>query len=318
MLGRCVISSVPKSVVRKSEEVLGTTGESMWRMIRKTLRGWALDGLTVYYRWSGYIPPPAVPRVQMLYLHYVYDEQVDRFEELLAWIRGHYTIVSYSEAVERIQKGQIDSPYAALSFDDGLRESCLNAARILHSQGLSACFFVCPGIVGESDPDRLRDYFKRISHAPTEILDWADVEKLLEWGQEIGSHTHTHRKLSELGRERAKEELERSRDALDRVGVDPVHFSWPYGRFHHIDRSSVELVHAMDYASAASAERGCHVTEVNGPAELCLRRDHVDLNWPLEHNKFFLARNAARPAFQRNDWPGELRPRNHDGERPAA
>ena len=73
-----------------------------------------------------------------------------QIELLLA--RGQ-RLVSYSEAVDRVLTGRIDAPYIAFSFDDGF-ESCRWAGVILREYGTPACFFVCPSIIGETDPIR--------------------------------------------------------------------------------------------------------------------------------------------------------------------
>lgn len=278
------------------------------KTVRQRVRGWALDGLVAFYRLTGRIPPPEIPRVQFVYFHYVYDEQVPKLKALLAWMECHFTVISYSEAVERLCTDRVDDVYAALSFDDGLRHTSLNAARVLEERGLSACFFICPGVVGESHPRRIELFWERISHPPAEVINWSEVESLLDSGHEIGSHTHTHRNLAEVDRETADRELRRSRELLEEAVGTSVHFAWPYGRFEHISREVVDLARGASYASLASAERGCHVQPVSGAESLCVRRDHVHLDWPLEHVKFFLARNAVCGAYQENGWPEHLEP----------
>lgn len=280
----------------------------MSNALRQRLRGWALDGLAAFYRLTGRIPPPDTPRVQFVYFHYVYDHQVSRLEALLAWLERRFAVIPYSEAVDRLCMDRVDDAYAALSFDDGLRRTSLNAARVLEERDLSACFFVCPGMVGETDPSRLDPFWERISHPPAEILDWSEVKSLLDSGHEIGSHTYTHRNLAEMDRGRADRELRRSRELLEERVGESIHFAWPYGRFKHISKEAVRLARSAGYASLASAERGCHVKPACSSKELCLRRDHVDLDWPLEHVKFFLARNAVRYKYQENGWPEGLEP----------
>lgn len=83
------------------------------------------------------------PRVQFIYLHHVFSDEEKGFHQLIVSLSKYYTIISYSEAVERILNGKIDGPYLCISFDDGFK-NCRQAAKILNEFGLSACFFICP------------------------------------------------------------------------------------------------------------------------------------------------------------------------------
>lgn len=303
-----LVRSVAHSVSLQNKGAIRRMWKTDVEALRESLRQGTLDAFAGAYRLMGKIPPPRTPRVQFVYLHYVYDEQVPLLRSLVAWLRSNFSLISYTEAVERLHNDRIEDAYASLSFDDGLRQASLNAGRVLEEEGISGCFFVCPGVIGETDPGCLEHFWERINHPPAEVLRWSDVETLLEWGHEIGSHTYTHRNLGEVSATTVETELRRARETLVPFIDGPVHFAWPYGRFDHINPETAKLARDAGYDSLASAERGCHVAGVRDPGELCLRRDHVHLSWPLRHVEWFLARNAVNPAYQQNGWPQDLGP----------
>jgi peptidoglycan/xylan/chitin deacetylase (PgdA/CDA1 family) len=242
--------------------------------------------------WGRVASDLARPRVQILYLHHVFDDETGGFRRLLETLgsRGQ-RFCSYSEALERIWNGRIDAPYVALTFDDGLR-SCLQAAEVMREFGIPGCFFVCPSIPEERNLDVLARFCREKLHKPPlEFLSWNDLERLRTNGHEIGSHTRTHSNLASLAPSQMEDEIGNSRRELIRRLGEARHFSWPYGRFHHFSEAARAAVFNAGYESCASAERGCHVRATT-PRELLVRRDLVVARWPVRHVLYFLARNS--------------------------
>lgn len=260
---------------------------------RRLARALALDGLSAAARVVGrFRDLGSRPRVQHLYLHHVFEDEEDGFRGLVASLARDHRLISYPEALERIWSGRIDAPYVAFSFDDGLK-SCLRAARVLEEFEVRACFFVVGGMVGAKEPGAVEKFCRAsLLMPPSELLDWADLEALLEAGHEVGSHTVTHARLADLSGERVYEEIAGSRELLTRRLGTVRHFAWPYGGQSDVPPGVVEQALAAGYESCASAVRGAHATRVPA-AELCLRRDHVMANWPVRHVRWFMARNAA-------------------------
>ena len=252
------------------------------------------------------------PRIHFIYLHHVFDDEEDSFRRLLGWLADSHSFINYSEAVGRVRTGPIDRPYVSFSFDDGLG-SCLRAGRILAEYGASACFFVCPPMAESNDYETIARFCRsRLAMPPTEFLTWQDMEELVKMGHEVGSHTMTHQQLSELSAERRMAELVESREVLDRRLGSCSHFAWPFGRFFHVDRPTVEDVFSAGYVSCASAERGAHVTTSGSEiGSLCIRRDQVVAAWPLSHVRYFLSRSGRTASGASNRWPAHLAPRRH-------
>lgn len=273
---------------------------------RTLLRGRALDALALGARLDGRMEAGLRrPRVHMLYGHSLASSDLGNFRAMLGWLGDRYKLVAYEEAIRRIHRGPIDEATVSFSFDDGFR-SCLAAADILADFGVKACFFVCPALIGVTDQRRISAAFGSVSAHET-TMTWADVERLRAQGHEIGGHTMTHVNLAAVSRDRAADEIGRSFEVLrSRLG-DVRHFAWPFGRLRHVNASSAQTVFSTGYQTCASALRGCHVEPVAERTQLCVRREHVEFDWPLGHIWYFLARSAVRASGDMNGWPNDWR-----------
>jgi peptidoglycan/xylan/chitin deacetylase (PgdA/CDA1 family) len=238
--------------------------------------------------------------VHLLYSHGVARHDVRDFRRLLEWLSSEHRLIGYGEAIERITHGPLDRAYVAFSFDDGF-ESCRDAAAVLHEFGVSACFFVCPDLVGIRDQSRVDQAFGRRGLQP--LMTWDDLEALLAGGHDIGSHTMAHVNLAAANPVQVADEIMRSREVLlERLG-HADHFAWPYGTFRHFTHAAATTVFATGFRSCASAVRGCHVTPVGRDSALCVRREHLQVDWPLNHVRYFLARSSRRASSSTNSWP---------------
>jgi peptidoglycan/xylan/chitin deacetylase (PgdA/CDA1 family) len=133
-------------------------------------------------------------------------------------------------------------------------------------------------------------------------MSWGDVESLARAGHEIGSHTLTHANLAGLSASQLEDEVGTSFEMLgDRVG-EVKHFSWPFGRFSHFSPAAARVVFETGFQSCASAERGCHVAQLNG-RDLCIRRTVVVAKWPIRSTLYFLSRYSQMASAHNNGWP---------------
>jgi hypothetical protein len=249
-------------------------------------------------------------RVQFIFMHHVFDDQLDSFHTLLESLGQDHRFIGYSDAVSRILNDSVDAPYIALTFDDGLK-NCAEISPILKKYGISAIFFICPPFVGECRFDRVRRFcVERLGLPPVELMSWDDVSALLDQGHEIGSHTLHHLNLAAISANEAHDEICGSFDQLSEKIGRPSHFAWPFGRFFHFSSAARESVFKAGFETCASAERGCHQADNLSASNLCIRRDHVISTWPLSHVRYFLANSARRMSVRGNRWPHELAP-NH-------
>ncbi len=275
----------------------------IWQLQRSVRYG-VLDLLSRWSRWRR--SPQAFQSfngVIWLCLHHVTRAEQQSFADFVDWLQKNFQVISYSQAVQHLVNGTGSGPRLAFSFDDGL-ENHLAAGKILAERHLSACFFVCPGIVGKPvGPETAKFCVERLRISPTSFLDWSQIEQLKSWGQEIGGHTQDHLNLAQLTADQVIEQLSRSREILCQRLGGVEHFAWPYGRFTDFNLAGFNQVFELGYQSCASGVRGSHMTATSpGANRICIRREQTEMNWPRAHCEFFLERSSQSPLAD----PGSL------------
>jgi peptidoglycan/xylan/chitin deacetylase (PgdA/CDA1 family) len=88
-------------------------------------------------------------------------------------------------------------------------------------------------------------------------MDESQVREWLAAGHQIGAHTCTHPRLSQLSDAQANEEISASRKKLeDRFGLPVEHFAYPYGDYNE---RTVELVRQAGFETAVTMHRGVNL-----------------------------------------------------------
>lgn len=85
------------------------------------------------------------------------------FERQVQHLARHYVVLPVEELVDRMAAGTAPRNAAAISFDDGYRDTLTHAAPILAAYGLPATVFLATGFIGTAEVswyDRLASAFK--------------------------------------------------------------------------------------------------------------------------------------------------------------
>jgi peptidoglycan/xylan/chitin deacetylase (PgdA/CDA1 family) len=275
------------------------------RTLRSFARELALSGLSLAAS-EKYL---TIPRIQFLYIHHVFKDEEKRLDALLKRLSKHHQFITYSDAVDKIQRGTIDRPYITFSSDDGLKNN-LRAAEILNEYNAKACFFINPGIIGETDYDKIKRFCTETLDFPTvEFLTWDEVGKLQQWGHEIGSHTMMHMNIAAQTEQHITEDMHQTHDILIKKCGGVKHFAFPYGRFFHFSQVGRKAVFDAGFTTCATAERGCHINPLApiSARDLCIRRDHTVLGWDMNHIMYFLINNAKHASANNNFYPDSFK-----------
>jgi peptidoglycan/xylan/chitin deacetylase (PgdA/CDA1 family) len=148
--------------------------------------------------------------------------------QLVALQARGYRGVTFSESV-------VDAPgrRLAVTFDDAYRSVYEVALPILDRLGLVATLFVPTGYVDRSEPMAWPGIDRWLGGPYEAELQCLNREELLDLdgrGWEIGSHTHTHPRLSQLDDAELATELEHPRQLLgDWLGKPCRSLAYPYG-----------------------------------------------------------------------------------------
>lgn len=261
--------------------------------MRSRIRHLVLNGIS--YGISNKAPIDK-PRIQFLLFHHTFKDEESNFDRLLNALAKEYSFISYTEAIEKIRRNDIDRPYLCFTSDDGFKNN-LRAAKVLNRYNVKCCFFVCPGIIGVTDYQKITSFNKlQLNFPPVEYLNWNDLDELKRQGHEIGGHTLHHINLVTTPLEEMKREVVGSFEVLQERYGAVEHFAWPYGLQQHIYQKAWDTVFEAGYKSIASGIRGCHINNFDKDEQnlktICIWRDNIELNWPLNHILYFLRRNA--------------------------
>jgi peptidoglycan/xylan/chitin deacetylase (PgdA/CDA1 family) len=153
--------------------------------------------------------------------------------------------ISVSEYVDSRRAGrQLEPGTIVLTFDDAYRDFVDEAFPRLQAYGWRATVFVP---VTPVDADRPWDCGD--GH-PRRLLTWQAIQALATAGIEFAAHSMTHRDLTRLAPETARDEIERSGRCLsERTGRPAAGFGPPLGR----STPALRRVMAQHYTWSAGA-----------------------------------------------------------------
>jgi peptidoglycan/xylan/chitin deacetylase (PgdA/CDA1 family) len=97
-------------------------------------------------------------------------------------------------------------------FSDGLKTQFTNAKPILDKYGFKATFDVVCNNVGKKNG----------------YMNWKEIKTLHDEGHEIGSHSMSHARLTELSKKSIEYEVGKSKKCLEDYGIKPTSFEYPF------------------------------------------------------------------------------------------
>ena len=139
-----------------------------------------------------------------------------------------YRGVTFTEAVTGPPGGKA----VAVTFDDAFRSVIRLAEPILARLGWRATVFVPTDFAGTERPMSWPGIDHWGGEFETELMpmSWDELGQLAARGWEIGSHTCSHPRLTQLGDEALDDELRRSKAACaERLGRPCESVAYPYG-----------------------------------------------------------------------------------------
>lgn len=171
------------------------------------------------------------------------ERQIDRL------LRRGWRATTFSDAVQ----GPRDRRALAVTFDDAFATVRTHAAPVLRRFGIRATVFVPTSFLDGAGTLSWHgiDGWQRTPHSvELRAMTWEQLGELADYGWEIGSHTHSHPRLTQLTDAAVRQELAVSRERLtQQLGRPCDSLAYPYG---DVDDRVEELARRTGYRSAAA------------------------------------------------------------------
>ena len=195
----------------------------------------------MYHRLAVRPPGTTVPH------HYVSPSKFTRHCRAIA--RFGFASASLPEAAAWLGGAGDGGRRIVLTFDDGYANFAHVAAPTMERHGLRGTVFVVTGLLASEN-----DWDWKNGDVRERLMTADQVRAVATAGHEVGSHTVTHARLTEVTAEAARQEIELSRDALTDLLAQPVAtFCYPYGAH---DAGVRQAVADAGYKLACSVEKG--------------------------------------------------------------
>lgn len=176
-----------------------------------------------------------------------------------------------------------------VTFDDGFTGVLEYAAPVLAARSIPATLFAVSDRLGRSN-----DWMMKRGFPERPLLTAAQLRELESAGFEIGSHTRTHARLTEIDSQEIADEVASSKWALEHaLGREIAYFAYPYGLQNEAVRGSVV---EAGYRAACSTVSGFNRS---GQDPFQMRRIDVfgtDRMWQFRQ-KLRFGRNESRRLY---------------------
>ncbi|WHZ15114.1 MAG: hypothetical protein OJF52_001955 [Nitrospira sp.] len=169
------------------------------------------------------------------------------FARQLRFLTEHYTVISPEDLIGVVAHGgRLPGKAVLITFDDGYRDVYENAYPVLQSMGLKAILFPATDYIGTTTSF---PHDERLP-MPNPALDWDHIRAMQDVFT-IGSHTRSHRVLTTLPLEMARNEIVSSRALIeDRLGSAVRFFSYPKGASGDFSQRLEDMVEEAGYLAS--------------------------------------------------------------------
>jgi peptidoglycan/xylan/chitin deacetylase (PgdA/CDA1 family) len=154
----------------------------------------------------------------------------EEFGRQMAWLAASRTVVPLSEALRLMdRRGRLPRGLVALTFDDGFVQLHDFVFPVLAEHDVPATVFLVAATLTEEG--QTVDWVDTPPDWQLDTLDLDQVREARRAGVEFGSHSWSHRTLTELEPDECREDLARSRALLsDLLHAEVPYLAYPRGR----------------------------------------------------------------------------------------
>ncbi len=178
--------------------------------------------------------------------------RADRFETQLNYLRRHYNVISLAKFLEaRRNNAPLPDRSVVLTFDDGYRNFLTSALPRLAARDMPVSVFLITDRIDGQSPAAVNGWSESDDET---YLSWKEIKELQQHGVEFGSHTCSHRKLSELQAPEAEHELRVSHQTIAaELSQTVMPLAFPYGSYSD---SVISMTRELPYTCALTTDAG--------------------------------------------------------------
>jgi len=160
-----------------------------------------------------------------------YSVPVKAFEAQMAYLSRHFKIVRLCDLEHHIVANSQDR-IACVTFDDGCMDNYEVALPVLERFGVKATFFIVTGLLGR---------YLSTSFGNVPLMSSHEICELVSLGHEVGAHSVSHTKLTQVPMEHAIREIRESKHFLeDLIGREVISFAYPKGAWNEALKEEVQ------------------------------------------------------------------------------
>jgi len=152
-----------------------------------------------------------------------YRGSCEDFKNQIAFLCVNFKVVLCNLA-HTIQTASSNTNIAVVTFDEGCLDNYEVGLPILEHFGIKVTFFVIAGYIEKSF---------QTSSGTIRLMERRQIQELHLLGHEIGAHTMSHVKLTQIPITKVCEEVQRSKQLLeDLIGYEVLSFAYPKGAYN--------------------------------------------------------------------------------------
>ena len=258
------------------------------RQFRECIRGLVLDVVAKFSK--GYDDK----FLRLIYCHYVFDDQKEEFEKLLVKLMEIGSLSTLIPAW-RCWMGRGRSTvgiFICLLMTDS-KITIQMHFQFWKKLRVPAIMFVPSSLIG-CDFETARKYCTETMgySGVIELMTLSDLKEMHAAGVEIGSHTKTHARFSEISKDEniLRDEIAGSKAELEELlGVECKYISWPFGTKLDADERSLQMTADSGYSACFGAYRGSVMP--NKTNRWSIPRHHFEVEWKARHIDYFARGN---------------------------
>jgi len=174
------------------------------------------------------------------------------FENHLIFLNKNYKVIPLLELSMRIKNNTLSGNEVSLTFDDGYKDNLDNALPLLEKYNTPATIFIATSLLGKKASYKWDLKYKETDRAT--FLSREEIKKISKHRLiEIGGHTHTHRRLSDLDFEEQRKEILRNKEILENITEDKIRlFAYPFGGKLDFNNDSKKILRKLKFSFAYS------------------------------------------------------------------